>query len=94
MFKNVILLFALLGLSACASKENVKKLLKENPEILTEAIKANPGKIIMALNEAARAAQADMAKNREAEEAKAIEDSIENPLKPTIRDTDTFRGPK
>lgn len=95
MFKFLTtIVVATMALSACTSKDNLTKLLKENPEILVEAIKANPAKIMTALSEANRAAQEDMAKNQEADAAKEIEDSIDNPLKPEIRADDSFRGPK
>lgn len=83
-----------LGLTACTSKESLKTMLKNNPEILAEAIEANPSKIIAALNSAAKKAQGDMEKNREAEEAKAMEESLEKPLQPEIRADELIRGPK
>ena len=48
--------------------ERVGKVLKENPKILTEAIKANPDVFMDALQEAAKNAQEGMAKKRADEE--------------------------
>jgi protein-disulfide isomerase len=84
----------LLSLIGCTSKESVRTLLKDNPDILVDAIQANPEKIITALNTAARSAQEEMAKNREKEANKAVEESIEKPLQPVIRDDETIIGPK
>jgi len=84
----------LLTFVGCTSKEMLKSTLKDNPDILVEAIKANPEKIITALNEAARGAQEEMAKKREQDEAKKMEDSIEKPLQPEIRADETVVGPK
>ena len=80
--------------TACTSKDELKKLLKENPDIITEAIEANPDKFIDALNNAVKAAQEGQGKKREEEEKKALEDSFNNPLVAEIRSDETFRGPK
>lgn len=98
MLKNTLrlspVIAIIIGLTACNSKESLKSALKENPEILVEAIEANPDKIITALNNAARKAQDSMEKNRREEEEKSVTESIEKPLEPQIRADDTFRGPK
>ncbi|HLW56467.1 MAG TPA: thioredoxin domain-containing protein [Bacteriovoracaceae bacterium] len=78
----------------CTSKDDLKKMLKDNPEIITEAIEANPEKFIDALNNAVKAAQEGQAKKREEAERAALEDSFNNPLVPQIRDDESFRGNK
>jgi protein-disulfide isomerase len=80
--------------TACTSKDELKKLLKENPDIITEAIEANPDKFIDALNNAVKAAQEGQGKKREDEEKKALEESFNKPLIAEIRADETFRGPK
>lgn len=78
----------------CTSKDDLKKMLKDNPEIITEAIEANPEKFIDALNNAVKAAQEGQAQKREEAERAALEDSFNNPLVPQIRDDESFRGNK
>ena len=75
------LVFVLLFTVSC-SKEYLKKILKDNPEILTEAIEENPKAIIESLNKASikfRQEQIEAAeKKREAE----FEEAFKNPKKP------------
>lgn len=92
--KKMLLAVVLLGLFGCNSAESLKKTLKENPDILTEAVLANPDKFIDALNQAARAAQDSQRVKREEEEKKQLEESFDNPLKPEIRKDELVRGTK
>jgi protein-disulfide isomerase len=59
---------------------------------MTEAIEVNPDKFIDALNNAVKKSQEVMAKRREEEEGKALEDSFNNPMQPEIRSDESFRG--
>ena len=93
--KSSILLVAALAMAvACTSKDDLKKMMKENPEIITEAIEANPEKFIDALNNAVKAAQEGQGKKREVDEKKALEDSFNNPVLAEIRPDESFRGEK
>lgn len=83
-----------LAVSCTTSKEDLKKLMKENPDIVTESIKANPQKFIEALNEAVKSAQEGEGKRREEEEKKQLENSFNNPLQAEIRADESFRGNK
>ncbi|MFL5786172.1 MAG: DsbA family protein [Bacteriovoracaceae bacterium] len=83
-----------LAVSCTTSKEDLKKLIKENPDIITESIKANPSKYIEALNEAVKSAQEGEGKRREEEEKKQLENSFNNPLQAEIRPDESFRGNK
>lgn len=94
MSKYLCALLFVSSLTSCTSKDSLKTMLKDNPEILAEAIEANPSKIITALNNAAKKAQGEMEKNREAEESQAMEQSIDKPLQPEIRPDELIRGPK
>jgi len=94
MKRFTLLALALVVASACTSKDDLKKMLKENPDIITEAIEANPNKFIDALNNAVKAAQEGEGKRREEEEKKALEDSFNNPLVAEIRSDESFRGNK
>lgn len=94
MVKSLVLAALTLVLSACTSKEEIKKMMKENPDIVTEAIEANPDKFIDALNNAVKKSQELMAKRRDEEEGKALEESFNKPLEAVIRSDETIRGPK
>lgn len=94
MKKSIFVLLAIAMLTACTSKDELKKMLKENPEIITDAIKANPTKFIDALNEAVKSAQEGEGKRREEEEKKALEESFNNPLVAELRSDESFRGNK
>ena len=94
MKKLMVLAVVVLMATACTSKEDLKKMLKEDPSIITEAIEANPAKFIDALNNAVKSAQEGEGKRREEEEKKALEASFENPLQPEIRSDESFRGNK
>jgi protein-disulfide isomerase len=94
MKSSILLVAALVMAVACTSKDDLKKMMKENPEIITEAIEANPEKFIDALNNAVKAAQDGQGKKREVDEKKALEDSFNNPIVAEIRPDESFRGPK
>jgi protein-disulfide isomerase len=83
-----------MAVSCTTSKEDIKKMLKENPDIITESIKANPAKFIEALNEAVKSAQEGEGKRREEDEKKQLEASFNNPLMAEIRSDESFRGDK
>lgn len=91
--KRIVLFAAVFALATgCTSKDDLKKMIKENPEIITEAIEANPEKFIDALNNAVKAAQEGQGKKREEDEKKALEESFNNPLQAEIRSDESFRG--
>jgi protein-disulfide isomerase len=92
MKRSIVLGLVLIVASACTSKDDLKKMMKENPEIITDAIEANPAKFIEALNKAVKTAQEGEGKKREEEEKKALEDSFNNPLQAEIRSDESFRG--
>lgn len=95
MKRSLLLVAMIIFASACTtSKDDLKKMLKENPDIITEAIEANPNKFIDALNNAVKAAQEGEGKRREEEEKKQLEESFNNPLQAEIRSDESFRGNK
>lgn len=90
-------LVASICLSACTgslTKAQLQKLLEDNPEILTSAIKKNPGQFMDAL----MAAQSEQRRNQAAQQAKQMEEEREKyfkePLKPNLGPDQAFRGPK
>ncbi len=92
--KRISFLAVVLLASACTTKDDLKKMIKENPEIITEAIEANPSQFIEALNKAVKVAQEGEGKRRQDEEKKALEDSYNNPIIPNLRADESFRGNK
>lgn len=94
MFKFSLLAMLALVMVGCTSKEDLKKMLKENPDIITEAIEANPDKFIDSLNNAVKKSQELMAKKRDEEESKALEESFNKPLQAELRSDEMIRGPK
>lgn len=89
-------LFVMLMLSfvGCTSKDQLKKMLAEDPTILAEAIEKNPSQILDALNKAVRNSQENDGKKRQEEEKKQLEESYNNPLQPVIRSDEAIRGTK
>jgi len=80
--------------AGCVSKDQVKKTLVDNPDILVEAINKNPKEIIEALNTAAQAARAKTQEQAQVDEAKKLEEEFKNPKKPVINEKRAIFGPK
>lgn len=98
--KLIALIVALpLALGACSMsdkefKAKLEKSLLESPEILTKVIEEKPALIMGALQKAAQKAQADMAKQRDDEEKKQLEQTYEKPLVANIRADEAILGDK
>lgn len=73
--------------SSCVNEKNVGEILKKHPEILQEAIKADPAGFILTLQEAAAEAKDSM-------EKKKFEKSFDDRLEPTITEEDAWFGDK
>ena len=97
-FRNLSLLGVLLLVVGCTSetklKEQVQRVIKENPNILISAIEEKPTEFVEAFQKAVKVAQGELAKRREEEEKKKLEAHYDNPLKPEISDADAVRGLK
>ena len=95
-------IFCLLGLMSlfigCTSetklKEQVQKVIKENPDILISAIEEKPTEFVEAFQKAVKVAQGALAKKREEEEKRKLEAHYEKPLVPEIGDSEAIRGLK
>jgi protein-disulfide isomerase len=96
--KLVVVFLSTVLLASCTSDEKLKqqmsKVLQEDPKILTDAIEKHPAEFITALQNAAKNAQEAMGKMREDEEKKKLEESFDKPLVAEIRSDESFRGPK
>ena len=75
-------------------KDKMAKILKENPKILTDTIAANPAEFVEAIQKAAKNAQEVLAKRRQEDEKKKLEETFEKPLVPKVRADEAIRGPK
>lgn len=98
-FLNLLVVFLSVAmLAGCTSdekmKEQITKILKDDPKVLTEAIEKHPAEFIEALQKAAKNAQEEMGKRREDDEKKKLEESFEKPLTAEIRSDESIRGPK
>ena len=96
-FSLILLAGAFLAVS-CVSDSDIKnqvvKVINENPKILVDAIEKNPVQILTALQNASKAAQEEMAKQKEAEDQKALAETFDKPMLANIRADESFLGPK
>lgn len=94
----LLIILSSLFLYSCSSDQQIKsqitKVIKENPQILTEAIEKNPVLFLTALQNASKAAQTELAAKQQEEEKKALEATFDKPLKAEIRSDESFLGPK
>lgn len=95
--KSLTFLALLSGLLiGCTNEKEIEKtvarVLSENPEILTDAIRNNSLAFVEAIQDAAQNAREEMIQQRELDERKKFEDAFENPLAPVIREDEAIRG--
>lgn len=95
------LLFLIVGLFVAIScttesqfREKVAQAISADPKILTDAIEKNPVQILTALQNASKNAQDALAKEKEAQDRKALEETFEKPLITAIRSDESIIGPK
>lgn len=96
--KLVSLIIIGLMFSSCMSegqlKKKMAKILKENPEVLTDAVETNPAKFLLALQSAAGKAKEKLAKERVEREKKDLEKLYDSPLKVEIGKNRAVLGPR
>lgn len=76
------------------TRNELKKALQKDPDVLIEAIKDNAKAIFDIMTRTAAEEQARLRKEAEDAEEKAYESSFKNPLQPAIDDKTRFRGDK
>lgn len=95
---SLILFVGVFMAMSCVSDADIKnqvvKVINENPKILVDAIEKNPVQILTALQNASKAAQEEMAKQKDAEDQKALAETFEKPLPAEIRPDESIIGPK
>ena len=87
-------LVAVLATACSPSVSQLKKVIEENPEILTNAFEKNSVVVMESLNKAAMEARQKQAENSQKEEEKAFEEEFKNPKKPTVEDDRAIWGKK
>lgn len=81
-------------LSNCTmSPEKLKKVMKENPDIITETIKENPKEFMMAFDSAYNEFRKTAREESMKKQAEEREQQLKNPLKPSLENR-VFLGPK
>lgn len=91
LFKCLISGIFLLSLIGC-NDAAIKKTLEDNPDIVFDVIKKNPGKFFKVLREAQQAAMVEMQKDEEANESKNLEEEFKNPKQPKIDEKRAILG--
>lgn len=76
------------------SRDELKKALDKNPDLIIDALKTNKRALLQIVEEAAREEQLRRQQEEEEREKKDFEAAFANPLKPTISDKNLSRGPK
>lgn len=93
-----IMTMAILFASCKESDEDLKvrmaKILKENPEVITKVMEENPTEFVETFQKMVQSARKDMAEKEQLEREKQFTEAFENPLKPVLRQDESYRGSK
>ena len=97
----IVWLMGISLLMSCNSKMSdeeqskmIRKVIMEDPELIANAIKKYPAKIMFALQDAAKNSRKEMAQQEEKSQLEKIKGFIKNPLLPKIRSDEAIRGTK
>jgi protein-disulfide isomerase len=80
--------------AGCTSKQQMQKMVEDNPEIVFAAIKKNPKKFVEVVNEAVRTAQESSREDEAKQEQARMDEEMKNPKKPVIEDDRVIFGNK
>ena len=95
IIKYALLLGAVWGLAGCkATKEELTKLMQENPEILFSVIEKHPDKFLEVVNKAAKEAQQRSAKREKDQEGQKRDEEFAKPKKPEMQTWRAVLGDK
>ncbi len=78
----------------CTSKQQIEKLIEDNPEIVFSAIKKNPKKFVEVVNEAVKTAQESSREDEAKAEQSRMEEEMKNPKIAVIEDGRVIFGNK
>jgi protein-disulfide isomerase len=85
---------AAFAISGCTGKQQVEKIIEDNPDIVFNAIKKDPKKFVAVVNEAVRTAQESGREDEAKEEAARMDEEFKNPKKAEIDDSRVIFGKK
>ena len=85
---------AALAITGCTSKQQIEKVISDNPEIVFNAIKKNPQKFVEVVNEAVKAAQEGARENEAKEEGSRLEDEFKSPKQAAVEPGRVIFGKK
>jgi protein-disulfide isomerase len=80
--------------SGCTSKQQIQKLIEDNPEIVFQAIKKNPKKFVEVVNEAVKTAQEGSREEEAKQEAARMDEEMKHPKTPVIEEGRVIFGNK
>lgn len=89
-------IFAILGLlvaTGCASRSQVEQTIRDNPEIVFEAIKKHPARFMEAVRIAAQTAQEEAYADREKQMSQQMEKDFKNPRQVNVDSKKILSGP-
>lgn len=92
--KNTFILLALILITGCTSSTNVRKILKENPDIVFDVIVNNPEKFAEAATKASMAARRLSQSKSQNEAKEKLDEEFKNPKQPELSENRASQGPK
>jgi protein-disulfide isomerase len=94
--KSTALLLSVLTAFAfgCSSKQQIEKVITENPDIVFNAIKKDPKKFVTVVNEAVRNAQESQREDEQKEEQTRVETEFKNPKTAVVEEDRVIFGKK
>ena len=95
--KKLSLLGAALAMvvaSGCTSKQQIEKMIADNPDIIFQAIKKNPKRFVEVVNEAVKTAQETAREDEAKQEQSRMDEEMKNPKVPVIEDGRVIFGNK
>src|SRR5450631_4085323 len=80
--------------SGCTSKQQIEKMIADNPDIIFQAIKKNPKRFVEVVNEAVKTAQETAREDEAKQEQSRMDEEMKNPKVPVIEEGRVIFGNK
>ncbi len=90
---TAMLLMTVLVLAGCAGKEDVRKTLEENPDIVFDVLQKNPEKLVETLNQAIEHVKKQAREKAQNERVSRRENEYKNPRQPQVDEKRAIFGP-
>ncbi len=90
----LLVVMALSFVVSCTSKDQLKKTIEENPDIILNAIEKHPKKFLDTLNKAVEQARSKAREEQLAQEQQDLEKEFDNPKKPSLDKSRVYFGDK